>query len=88
MAQLVLNEHLIIFTDGGSRGNPSPSTAAWIIKTHSRDDLINAGQFLPYATNNITEYVAVIGSLTDALSFYPSHIHLFTNSMLVVNQLN
>eukprot|EP01018_Ginkgo_biloba_P028388 Gb_19334 [translate_table: standard] len=88
MAQTVLNQHLIIFTDGGSRGNPGPSTTGWIIKTHSGDDLINAGLFLPYATNNIVEYVAVNGYLTDAHAFQPSHIDLFTDSMLVVNQLN
>ena len=88
MAQPVLNQHLIIITDGGSRGNPSPSAAAWIIKTHSGDDLINASLFLPHATNNITEYAAVIGSLIDARAFQPSHIDLFIDSMLVVNQLN
>eukprot|EP01018_Ginkgo_biloba_P040135 Gb_11691 [translate_table: standard] len=88
MAIPMLNEPLIIFTDGGSRGNPGPSTVAWIIKTHSGDDLINVGLFLPHATNNIAEYAAVIGSLTDALAFQPSHIDLFTDSLLVVNQLS
>ena len=88
MARSVLNERLIIFIDGGSRRNPGPSTTTWIIKTHSEDDLINGGLFLPHATNNIVEYDAFIGSLTDALAFQPSHIDLFIDSLLVVNQLN
>ena len=50
--------------------------------------MINVGLFLPHATNNIVEYAAVIGSLTNALTFQPSHIDLFTDSMLVVNRLN
>eukprot|EP01018_Ginkgo_biloba_P035088 Gb_07833 [translate_table: standard] len=88
MARSVLNEPLIIFTDRGSRGNPSPSATAWIIKTHSGEDLINVGLFLHHATNNIAEYVIVIGSLTDTFAFQPSHIDLFTDSLLVVNKLN
>ena len=69
MAWPVLNEHLIIFTDGGSRENLGPSVAAWIIKTHLGDDFINANLFLLHATNNIIEYVVVIGSLTNSLAF-------------------
>ena len=88
MDRSVLNEPLIIFIDGGSRGNPGPLATACIIKTHSGDDLINANLFLPYATNDIVGYAAVIGSLIDALTFQPSHIDLFTDSLLVVNQLN
>ena len=88
MARSVFNEPLIIFTNGGSRENPGPSATAWIIKIHSGDDLINTDLFLPHDTNNIVEYDAIIGSLTDALAIQPSHIHLFTDSLLVVNQLN
>ena len=85
MARSILNETLIIFTNGGSRRNLGPSATAWIIKTYSRDDLINVGLFLPHATKNIVEYAIVIGSLTVAFAFWPSYINLFTNSLLMVN---
>ncbi|MEN9342227.1 MAG: hypothetical protein RIQ54_483, partial [Candidatus Parcubacteria bacterium] len=40
----------IIFTDGGSRGNPGPAAAGFVVRG------IGYGEFLGIATNNYAEY--------------------------------
>lgn len=78
-----------IYCDGGSRGNPGPSSIAFIIfeediKTYEE------GRFIGKGTNNTAEYTAVI----DALSWLSKNnkvgdsIGFFLDSELVVNQLN
>ncbi len=55
---------LIVHTDGGSRGNPGPAAAAFII-TDSTGKLINqSGSYLGITTNNQAEYRAVLQALT------------------------
>jgi len=54
---------ITIHTDGGSRGNPGPAGAGWIIE-HDGKTKKNA-KFLGQQTNNWAEYEAVILALTD-----------------------
>ena len=58
---------VIIYTDGGARGNPGPAAAAFV---HDRSDInIRSWRkafFLGKATNNIAEYTALLKGLEAA----------------------
>ncbi len=51
---------LIIYTDGGSRGNPGPSAAGFVVGSKAY------GVYLGRITNNVAEYTAIVLSLKKA----------------------
>jgi ribonuclease HI len=75
------------FADGASRHTQNISLAAWVIYQFD-EVVISGGIFLGPVTNNMAEYHAVIGLLTQASSLGISHIIVNLNSQLVVYQLN
>ncbi len=81
-------EHLLLYTDGGSRNNPGPAAAGFVLKDGSGKILKKGGTFLGLATNNEAEYQALIAGLQAAKEFSPNHLDCFLDSSLVVNQLN
>jgi ribonuclease HI len=78
----------IVHTDGGSRGNPGPSAAGYIIETPEGDFLARGGEYLGVTTNNQAEYLAVREALERCKELGVSEIAFFCDSMLVVNQMN
>ena len=53
-------EKFIIYTDGGSRGNPGPAGAGAVVTDHAGAVLREAHRALGAMTNNEAEYQAVI----------------------------
>ncbi|HEX9679195.1 MAG TPA: ribonuclease HI family protein [Candidatus Saccharimonadales bacterium] len=82
------HDHLQIFTDGGSRGNPGPSASGYVIMTSQGDLLDQGGEYLGVTTNNQAEYQAVKLALEKAAEFKPKKIEFFIDSELVVKQMN
>ena len=86
----ILNDmHLIVYCDGGARGNPGPAGIGVFIKDEKGNVLSQFGKKIGVATNNIAEYTAVIEALswiTDNVK--PSQITFRLDSQLVVYQLN
>jgi ribonuclease HI len=85
--------NLIIFTDGGARGNPGPAAVGVIIKNSQGERITGFGQTIGQATNNVAEYQAVISALICLLGKPEiltgiKNIEFFLDSTLVVNQLN
>lgn len=52
-------EKIIVYTDGGSRGNPGPAALGVYIETLDK----RFGEFLGEKTNNEAEYAAVVAAL-------------------------
>jgi ribonuclease HI len=77
-----------IYTDGGSRGNPGPSACSYIIVDNKDNILKSDGLYLGVTTNNQAEYQAVLNALKAAQSLGITKIHIFADSLLIVNQLN
>ena len=77
-----------IYCDGASRGNPGPSAIAYIILSNSGKVLRKRFKCVGFMTNNQAEYRAVIHALKAACKFTDQQIACFTDSELVVNQLN
>ncbi len=78
---------VIIYSDGGSRGNPGPSAGAFVIMNQNRDVLDEGGEYLGITTNNQAEYHGVRLGLERALKLGYQEVEYRLDSMLVVNQL-
>lgn len=80
--------HVIIYSDGGSRGNPGPSAAGFVVMDAEEHVLHEGGMYLGIATNNIAEYHGVRLGLEKALAMGAHTIDFRIDSLLVVNQMN
>ncbi|MBI2052638.1 MAG: ribonuclease HI family protein [Candidatus Ryanbacteria bacterium] len=56
-------QKIIIYTDGGSRGNPGPAALGVVIQNAKGQTLKKYGEALGVKTNNEAEYEAVIFAL-------------------------
>ena len=76
-----------IFTDGGSRGNPGPSAAGFVILNNRQEVIAEGGEYLGVANNNQAEYEGVRIGLEKALQLGYKRVDFKVDSMLVVNQM-
>lgn len=81
-------DHVIIYSDGGSRGNPGPSASGFVIKDMNDHLLVEGGKYLGITTNNQAEYQAVKLALEKALEMGAKYVQFRMDSLLVVNQMN
>ncbi len=79
---------LIMYADGGARGNPGPAAAGVVIKNEKNETLASYGEYLGEQTNNFAEYSATISGLKKALELGADEIECILDSQLVVEQLN
>ena len=85
---------IIIYTDGGSRGNPGPAALGVVICDQNGQVLKKYGQCLDEATNNEAEYQAVIYALKKVKLLFGKQkakqttLEIRGDSELVVQQLN
>lgn len=80
------NNHYIIHTDGGARGNPGPSAIGAVIE---RDGKVvhTIAQYIGATTNNQSEYQAVHAALEYIHQQGATSADLYADSELVVKQL-
>jgi len=85
---------IIIYTDGGSRGNPGPS-AIGVVFCNEKEQIVKSySEYLGEATNNEAEYQAVIFALKKFKALFgkklakSSEIELRSDSELLIKQLN
>jgi ribonuclease HI len=77
-----------LFTDGGSRGNPGPAAAAYVLETEDGHVLAAHGEVIGVATNNVAEYRALVAGLAKALELGVDELDVVSDSELVVKQMN
>lgn len=82
------NHHISVYSDGGSRGNPGPSAAGFVILDQNENVIDQGGVFLGITTNNQAEYHGVQLGLERALASGAKVVEFYVDSMLVVNQMN
>ena len=82
-----MNKNLIIYTDGGARGNPGPSGIGAVLYDENKQVVAEVSEFLGKATNNQAEYQAIIFALEKAKTLGAETIAIFADSELVVKQL-
>ena len=78
---------VIIYTDGGARGNPGPAGIGVAIYDEKKTLLATYKSYIGEATNNQAEYQAVILALEKALEMGAKSIDFKLDSELVVKQL-
>lgn len=76
-----------LFTDGGSRGNPGPSAAAFVICKMDDTVVEKTGKYIGDTTNNQAEYQALIMGLERCAQLIIKKIAVYMDSELVVKQL-
>lgn len=76
-----------LFCDGGSRGNPGPSAAGFVLLGSDDEIIRKGGEYLGITTNNQAEYQSLKLGLEEAQkqSVYELAVHM--DSMLVINQM-
>jgi ribonuclease HI len=85
---------LIVYTDGGSRGNPGPSAIGVVINNEKNEPIKKYSEAIGEATNNEAEYQAVIFAFKKVKHLFGKdeagkmEIEMRMDSELVAKQLN
>lgn len=79
--------HLILRTDGASRGNPGPAAAGVVIERENGQVVARGKRALGVMTNNQAEYRALILGLKAIARYAPDQVTVRMDSELVVNQM-
>lgn len=82
-----MHKRLMIFSDGGARGNPGPAAAAFIVLSENGQVLTTNSRYLGLRTNNQAEYEALIEALHFAAKVNAEEITCHLDSELVAKQL-
>ena len=77
---------LVIYSDGGSRGNPGPSAYA-IVVTKDGKVIHEHTEFLGINTNNYAEYRGLIAAIGKALELKEDSVEFIMDSELVIKQM-
>ncbi len=83
-------EKIIVYTDGGARGNPGPAAIGVVLKKLNKE----YAEYVGETTNNVAEYKAVIFALKKAKQLLgegvsgSTEIEIRSDSELLVNQMN
>ncbi|GAC1412257.1 MAG: ribonuclease HI family protein [Candidatus Doudnabacteria bacterium] len=85
-------KRLVIFSDGGARGNPGPAGIGVVIyledEEGNRKHFEDIKKYIGEHTNNFAEYTALISGLERASELGHANVQCYLDSELVVKQLN
>ena len=86
-------ERLIIYTDGGARGNPGPAAVGVVIQDEAGKIVKELSEYIGETTNNQAEYEAVIRALRAAKKIFGERlrdmeVEMRMDSELVARQLS
>lgn len=84
-------KHVIIYADGGARGNPGPAAGAAVLFAKNDDGsrgerVGEAFRYFDHATNNVAEYTGIIVGLQKAHELGYNVVEYFLDSELAVKQ--
>lgn len=81
-------EDVLIYSDGGARGNPGPSGIGVVVCSDKGSILYEHQEFTGVKTNNQAEYTALIKALEIARDYKAKNVKCYMDSELLVKQLN
>jgi ribonuclease H / adenosylcobalamin/alpha-ribazole phosphatase len=81
------DQELLVWTDGGARGNPGPAGIGAVVTRPDGTVLAEVAEGIGWATNNVAEYRAVIAGLERARALGARRVRLRADSLLLVQQL-
>ncbi len=83
-------DEIVVFCDGGSRGNPGPSAIGAVVLDPSTDPprlLAEVSERIGVTTNNVAEYRALIAGLEAAVPYRARRMRVRADSKLVIEQV-
>jgi ribonuclease HI len=81
-------ERVVLYVDGGARGNPGPSGIGLVMTDPDGRELDRANAYIGVATNNAAEYRAVILGVERAAALGAREVEIVNDSQLVARQLS
>jgi ribonuclease HI len=78
---------VVVYVDGGSRGNPGPAAAASVVSSPEGEVLDEASELLGTQTNNVAEYRALLLGLTRARALGATEVEVVNDSELIAKQV-
>jgi len=78
---------VVIYVDGGSRGNPGPSGYGVVVTDVEGTELETLHQFLGHHTNNFAEYSGLVAGLERAAAMGARQVEVRADSELMVRQM-
>lgn len=82
------NDKIVMYVDGGSRGNPGPAGIGVVLLDANKKRIKEIWKYIGETTNNIAEYTALIHGLEEAVILKAENLTINMDSELVVRQLN
>jgi ribonuclease HI len=79
---------VVAHVDGAARGNPGDAGAGVLLSDEAGEPLERIARYLGRATNNTAEYQALLIALGRAREAGVRHLKVFSDSELLVNQVN
>jgi ribonuclease HI len=82
-----VNREVVVWTDGGARGNPGPAGYGAVVTTPGGQVLAEVAQGIGWATNNVAEYRALLLGLELAREVGAREVDVVNDSELVSRQI-
>ncbi len=85
-----MRDSIVIYCDGGARGNPGPAAVGAVVLDPSTDPptrLATISERIGVATNNVAEYKALIAGLEAAREHPARAVRVRADSQLLIRQL-
>jgi ribonuclease HI len=79
--------HFVAYVDGGCHGSPGPAGIGVVIEKPD-GERVQIARWIGHQDNNVAEYVALLEALQHALSLDAKTLRVFSDSELVVKQMN
>lgn len=83
-----VHDSAIIYTDGGSRGNPGPSSLGYYIIDKNGREIKRGGEFLGFSSSRLAEYYGLKEGIEQAIELGLKHVDFRSDSLMLVNQMN
>ncbi len=82
-----MSQRLLIYSDGGARGNPGPAAIAFIALNERNETVKSDSCFIGVHTNNQAEYEALLFALNFAMDEKAEEVVCHLDSELVARQI-
>lgn len=84
----MINTYVTVYVDGACSGNPGPGAISAVIIDENNQEVKRHKEIIGETTNNQAEYRALIKGLELAAGICTKKIYCYSDSQLVVKQLN